>query len=212
MPHRLAEPVTTSGCPQPDRLRPEVEDVARCGCGPAYVPRENVRREIQRLLETLHGKIRPQLLHVLAPLAAVRGHVAVLADERELEVRAAPGCEDEGLDGAEALGAVLCTVGEVDDRLEAMIATDGPLAAWIGQAIALAQLEMLEQLAAHSLAQRAAEYDLRPVRFVEPGVATRSQRDLFHVLGPAPARLTDHGTMDPRMSYTFWVTLAGPGA
>jgi hypothetical protein len=214
VPHRLTAPRTTVEHVDPVALRPAVEDVTRCGCGPTYVPRDNVRREIERLLESLPGEIEPVFLHVLTPAGHAGDDGLTLAGGRRVEVKAAAGQErddDPPLDGVVAVGAVLCTVGEVDARLEAMIETDGPLAAWIGQSIALAQLEVLEKLAARSLVEAAAERGLQPLHFVEPGVGTRSQQDLFAVLGDGPVVLTEHGTMQPRMSYSFWVTLVDAG-
>ena len=211
MPHALTAPTTTTERVDPRRLLPSVEDVTRCACGPKYVPRDNVRREIERLLETLPGEIEPVFMHVLTPAECTGDDELALPGGLRVEVRAAAGQEQEDeapRDGVVAAAAVLCTVGEVDERLEAMIETDGPLAAWIGQSIALAQLEVLEKLAARSIVGLAAEHGLRPLSFIEPGVGTRSQRDLFAVLGDGPVVLSEHGTMQPRISYTFWVTSA----
>jgi capsule polysaccharide export protein KpsC/LpsZ len=90
-----------------------------------------------------------------------------------------------------------------------MIESHGPLDAWIAQGIAMAQLERLEQRAMRHVLDLARAAGLQATTYMEPDVATRSQQDLFDSVDAAAlgVRLTEYGTMEPRLSYSFWLPL-----
>ncbi|MBM3146683.1 MAG: hypothetical protein FJ000_02175, partial [Actinobacteria bacterium] len=85
----------------------------------------------------------------------------------------------------------------------------GPLDAWIAQGIAMAQLERLEQQAMRHVLDLARAAGLHATTYMEPDVATHSQQDLFGSVDAAAlgVRLTEYGTMEPRLSYSFWLPL-----
>lgn len=188
----------------PDTLRPDVPDVTRCSCGPDYTPRDSVREAIEQLIPVVLADVDPRFSYSVFRVAAAGGEAVELTDSRLVELKLDP---DEPLPAA--LAAVLCTVGAVDERLEGMIESRGPLDAWIAQGIAMAQLERLEQQAMRHLLDAAADAGLRATTFIEPDVAAQSQRDLFASVeaDELGVRLTEYGTMDPRLSYSFWLPL-----
>lgn len=189
----------------PVELTPSVEDVTRCAAGPEYRPRDSVRRVIADMLAgDVIVQIAPVFCFAIFGVARRGSGGVALHDGTEVRIplpadRPAPA----------ALAAAVCSVGEVDERLEGLIESQGPLEAWIGQGIALAQLEALERRCTGHLLQLAEDAGLRADEFLEPEVGSRSQQDLFAVLdaGVVPVRLTRYGTMQPRMSYSFWLPL-----
>lgn len=189
----------------PVDLRPSVADVTRCAAGPEYQPRDSIRSAIEMMLDgDILGDVAPVFCFTVAEVVAQRddglglagGQVARLTLPADTPLPA-------------ALAAAVCTVGEVDERLEGLIDSLGPLDAWIGQGIALAQLEMLEKLCMGHLLELAGRSGLQAENYIEPDVGSPSQQDLFALLDEAvnPVRLTEYGTMQPRMSYSFWLPL-----
>jgi hypothetical protein len=185
-------------------LRPDTGDVTRCSCGPDYTPRESVRLAIEQLIPTVLADVDPRFAYAVFRVAAREGEGIELTDSRIVELKLDP---EEPLPAA--LAAVICTVGAVDERLEGMIESHGPLDAWIAQGIAMAQLERLEQRAMRHVLDLARAAGLQATTYMEPDVATRSQQDLFDSVDAAAlgVRLTEYGTMEPRLSYSFWLPL-----
>jgi len=190
----------------PSGLRPSLEDVTRCAASPDYKPRESIRAAIERMLQSdVIGQIEPQFCYAGFAVAGPSPVGVRLVDGRDVEITPAES------DAAPAvLVAAICTVGEVDDRLEGLVESQGPLDAWIGQGIALAQLELLERACMRHIVGSAAAVGLDARDYIEPNIGSRSQQDLFSLLDAAltPVRLTQYGTMRPRMSYSFWVPLS----
>lgn len=190
-------------------LQPEAADVTRCACGPDYQPRESVRAAIERLIPDVLADVDPRFAFAAFRVTARSSDGIELVGSRLVEVALSA---EQPLPAV--LAAVLCTVGAVDDRLEGMIESHGPLDAWIAQSIAMAQLERLEQRAMRHVAGLAARAGLQATSFIEPDVATRSQEDLFSSVEAETmgVRLTQYGTIDPRLSYSFWLPLHTPAA
>ena len=189
----------------PDELRPSVEDVTRCAAGPDYEPRDAIRSAIERMLAgSVLGHIQPVYCFAIYPVTGPGPGGLQLGAGPDVELALPAGQAPPA-----ALAAAVCTVGEVDERLEGLIESQGPLDAWIGQGIALAQLEILERLCTSHILRLAESAGARTEDYVEPEVGTRSQQDLFAVLDRklVPVRLTQYGTMQPRMSYSFWLPL-----
>jgi hypothetical protein len=189
----------------PNELTPSVEDVTRCAAGPGYQPRASVRSAIEAMLAgDAPGHVAPVFCYAVVPVGRrVPGGLGLIGGT---EVRIAL---PEDRPAPAALAAAVCSVGEVDERLERLIESQGPLDAWIGQGIALAQLDALERRCTRHLLRLAGDVGLQADEFLEPDVGSRSQQDLFAVLDPGvvPVRLTQYGTMQPRMSYSFWLPL-----
>lgn len=185
-------------------LQPDVGDVTRCSCGPDYTPRESVRLAIEQLIPTVLADVDPRFAYAVFKVAAREEQGVELTDSRLVELKLDPHAPLPA-----ALAAVLCTVGAVDERLEGMIESHGPLEAWIAQGIAMAQLERLERWAMRHILDLARAATLQATAYTEPDVATRSQQDLFNSVDAAAlgVRLTEYGTMEPRLSYSFWLPL-----
>ncbi len=203
----LATGVPRTYTVSPRHLEPTVADVTRCACGPSYTPRESVRAAIERTIPVVLQAVSPCATYAVYLVADDRRPQMELSDGREVEIAAAP---DAPL--PLAVAAALCTVGEVDDRLNAMIESAGPLEAWIAQGVAMAQLDALERDCARRVLSAAEQAGLEASTFAEPAVGSQSQRDLMASVDAESVgvRLTEHGTLAPRLSYTFWVPLHRP--
>jgi hypothetical protein len=189
----------------PTELRPSVADVTRCAAGPDYKPRDSIRAAIEQMLGgDILGDVVPVFCFTVADVTGRRENGLDLTGGRAARVTLPAGTPLPA-----ALIAAICTVGEVDERLEGLIESLGPLDAWIGQGIALAQLEMLEKLCMSHLLELAGRAGLQAESYIEPDVGSPSQQDLFALLDQSvnPVRLTEYGTMQPRMSYSFWLPL-----
>jgi hypothetical protein len=189
----------------PNDLRPSVVDVTRCAAGPDYQPRDSIREAIERMLGSdILGDVAPVFCFTVAEVGGRHEDGLELAGGRAARLSLPA---DTPLPAA--LAAAICTVGEVDERLEGLIDSLGPLDAWIGQGIALAQLEKLEKLCMGHLLELTGRAGLQAENYIEPDVGSPSQQDLFALLDAEvnPVRLTEYGTMQPRMSYSFWLPL-----
>jgi len=188
----------------PGELLPSVEDVTRCACGPDYDPRDSVRAAIEELVPIVLAEVDPRFTTVAYKVTSPQGGGVTLSDSRVLEIALPAGDPVPA-----ALVAALCTVGAVDERLEGLIESRGPLDAWIAQGVAMAQLELLEQRCMRSIMEAARAAGLGGSSYVEPDVCTESQTELFASVDAEAVgvHLTEYGTMEPRLSYSFWVPL-----
>jgi len=185
-------------------LLPSVEDVTRCACGPDYDPRDSVRTAIEELIPIVLADVDPRFTTAALRVTAPQAKGLALSDSRILEIALPAGDPVPA-----ALVAALCTVGTVDERLEGLIESRGPLDAWIAQGIAMAQLELLEQRCMRSIMEAGRAAGLSGTSYLEPDVCTQSQTELFASVDAegVGVQLTEYGTMEPRLSYSFWVPL-----